>query len=115
MFIIERLWHSFETWAIGFGGLAFLVGVILIVLWFFTPAFLSNQAAKALVLNVGLGCIAFALVSGYFINIGFKSCVNVTAGRDQAAIGRKNQGLEDIEKCGVDNWDITAGKCNAPQ
>lgn len=116
MNIIERLWHSFSAWAIGWGGLAALIGLCLLALWFLTPAWLSSQAAKALILNVGLGCIAFAFISGYFIQQGYNSCASLIASRDEAAITRAKDAVKEIEIC-RDNggsWNIVEGICAKP-
>lgn len=113
MSIIERLWHGFETWAMGWGGLAGLIGACVILLWYFTPPFLSSTAARAMLLNIGLGCIAFAFISGYFINQGYTSCANLIASRDAAAITRARDGVKEIESC-RDNggsWDVVTGTC----
>lgn len=114
MQIVDRFWHSFATWATGFGGPIFLIGICLLVLWYFTPAFLSSQAAKALLLNVGLGCLAFALVSGYFITKGFKSCSDLVASRDAAAIQRAAIAVKEIEACrdGGGRWEVIDGTCH---
>lgn len=113
MSIIEKLWGGLSTWAMGWGGLAGLVGVILLILWYFTPVFLSSPAAKALLLNVGLGCIAFAFISGYFIQQGYNSCANLIASRDAAAITRARDGVKEIESCRDNggNWDVVTGTC----
>lgn len=113
MGIIERLWHSFVAWGWGWGGLAGVIGICLLALWFFTPSWLSSQPAKALLLNVALGCIAFAFLSAYFIQQGYKSCVALIESRDAAAITRANEAVKEIEVCrdGGGHWNVIDGTC----
>ena len=111
---LAQLWAAFQSWAMGWGGLAGLLGALALILWFFTPSFLSNDAARAFLLNIGLGCLAFAFVSGYFTKAGFSTCIDTIAKADRAAVLRKEEGIKEIYLCGVDHWDITTGQCMKP-
>jgi len=113
MHIIAQMWDGVQTWALGWGGLSGLIGVIALALWFITPGFLSSTEARAVLLNIGLGCVAFAFVSGYFIKVGYQTCINIVATNDRATISRAANGVKAIESC-RDNggsWNIVEGTC----
>lgn len=113
MGIVERLWHGFVEWGWGWGGLAGIVGLCLLAVWFFTPYWLSSAPAKALLLNVALGCIAFAFLSAYFIQQGYNSCAALFASRDASAITRSKDAVKEIETCrdGGGSWNVVEGVC----
>lgn len=113
MGILERLWNSFSVWAMGWGGLAGLVGVCLLALWFFTPPWLSSIPARAFLLNAALTCIAFAVLSAYFLKEGYDKCVAEFAQRDKAAVERRQKGEEDVALCRAAgrDWDVVTGTC----
>jgi hypothetical protein len=110
---VERIWDSFYAWAFNFGGLAAVIGCMVLLLWYFTPPFLSSVAARAMLLNIGLGCIAFAFVSGYFTKVGYDSCIASVEAGNRAAIERADTNVRARQKCTADDgtWNTVTGTC----
>jgi hypothetical protein len=115
MLFVERIWDSFYAWAFGFGGLAAVIGFVILALWYFTPPFLSSISARAMLLNIGLGCIAFAFVSGYYTTVGYNKCVATVEAGNRAAIEGAASSVKARALCtgSGGTWDTVSGSCMA--
>ncbi len=109
----QNVWNAFYSWGSSWGGAGAVIGMVLAAIWFFTPPFLSSMAARAMLLNLALACIAFAFLSAYYTKVGYQSCADDTIKRDTISVERKEQRQNQLNLCraGGGDWDIISGSC----
>lgn len=117
MMIFNALWHEFYNWAVGWGGLSALIGILSLLLWYFTPPILSSPEARAVLFNIGLGALAFTFVSGYYLTMGDKTgysrAINEVAAKNRETIDEINKATTKVDECNASGgtWDTVSGVC----
>lgn len=110
---MSLLWHTLLSplvyaWVGGFT----LLGIGLLALWWFTPAFLSSPDRRVILLVAGIACF---FLGGFYTKAfvaGERHIIQRLAAQDRAAWERVEEGTKEVDACngGVD-WDVTTGTC----
>lgn len=108
-------WHWLTSWVIGWGGVGAIVTIAAWVLWYFTPAFLSES--RTVLFNVAIGATVFTFASTYFFtngyNAGYALAINQIAAKNKEAKDAVDKAITKVDECNNrgGTWDTVSGMC----